>query len=335
LGGIPWADGGSNRGGVEEPPGPPDKTARHPGNQGFDEWFSAGNWFDLDYQHMYHNGEAVGPLKGAPADIIMDRALDFIRTAAARKQPFLAVIWFPEPHGPHIALENDKALYKDSPQDADYYGEITAVDRNIGRLREALRRLDIHRNTMLWFNSDNGAIRRDSTGGLSGSKGNLLEGGIRVPGILEWPARIPKPFATSVPVCTVDFYPTILDLLGVRVPNQIEPVDGISLLPLIAAKTSRRPKPLAFEIRDPKRGVVSAAVMDSEYKLYRGRLYRGWPVKPEGEEREYLFHVANDPAEEQDLSASKPEIVRRLRTYLKTWQQSVEKDLAAYVPSKI
>ena len=330
LGGIPFSEGGDNRGFVAEPPGPPEKSARHPGNQGFDEWFSAGNWFDLDYEHMYHNGNAVGPLKGAPADLVMDRAIQFIRSASARNRPFLAVIWFPEPHGPHIALEKDKAPYRDYPKDADYFGEINAVDRNMGRLREELRTLNIHRNTMLWFNSDNGATRLDATGGLSGGKGNLMEGGLRVPGILEWPARIPKPFISRVPACTVDFYPTVCDLLKIHMSPRAGPIDGISLLPLIDGKMDRRPKPLGFEIRHPDGHVISAALIDNDWKLYRGKVLHGWPAKPEGAIGDHLFDLERDPAEHDDISAGRPSETVRLGATLDEWQRSVAKDLAAY-----
>lgn len=336
LGGLPvdFTPGGNNRANIEEPPGPPEKTARHPGNQGFDEWFSAGNWFDLDYPHMYHNGQPAGPMKGAPADFVMDHALEWIAQAVRRKQPFLAVIWFPEPHGPHIALDKDKGLYSTlPPEDANYFGEMNAVDRNIGRLRAELRRLGIQQNTMLWFNSDNGAIREDSASGLSGGKGNLMEGGIRVPGILEWPARIGKPFATSVPVCTVDIYPTILDLLEVRMPNQIEPIDGISLLPLIAGRMPRRPKPLCFNWLPGFQGRSAAAIIDNEYKYFRGQRIQGFRGKP-APEGEYLFDVAADRAENYDMLKAKPEVAARLRDLLAVWEKSVEKDMAAYPPAR-
>jgi len=330
LGGIPWADGGSNRGYVAEPPGPPAKTARHPGNQGFDEWFSAGNWFDLNHRHMYHNGRPADPIKGAPADVIMDHALRFIRKAAGEKRPFLAVIWFPEPHGPHLALERDRSAYHDHPGSADYFGEIAAVDRSIGRLREELRTLGIHRNTMLWFSSDNGATRDGSTGGLTGRKGSLMEGGIRVPGVLEWPERAPKPLTTNFPASTLDLYPTILEAAGIHRTPGIEPLDGMSLLPAIERKALRRAKPLCFEWCNGNEDVVASAVVDNEMKLYRGRLWEGSRPSPSGEAAEYLFNLERDAAERTDLARSQPEVVRRMRAHLETWQESVRKDAEAY-----
>src|SRR5690606_5734696 len=105
------------------------------------------------------------------------------------------------------ALSADREIYKDQPEKLQhFYGEITAMDRAIGKLRNELRQLNIADNTLLWYKSDNGAIPVGSTGGLSGKKSDLEEGGIRVPSIMEWPARIQKPRVTEVPCGTVDVF---------------------------------------------------------------------------------------------------------------------------------
>ena len=134
----------------------------------------------------------------------MDAALEFIRSAVGRKRPFLAVVWFGSPHNPYAALDEDLALYKDLPDvQRRYLAEITAMDRALGKLRQELRRLGVAHNTLLWYTSDNGAMGPGSTGGLSGRKGTLWEGGIRVPAIIEWPARIQSPSQTAAPCATV------------------------------------------------------------------------------------------------------------------------------------
>lgn len=118
-----------------------------------------------------------------------------MRSCVKDQQPFLAVVWFGSPHDPHIALEKDRQLYADQPEALqDYYGEITAMDRSIGMIRDALRRLSVGDNTILWYTSDNGPqgpLKRNrpgSSGGLRDRKGTLWKGGIRVPAIIEWPA---------------------------------------------------------------------------------------------------------------------------------------------------
>jgi arylsulfatase A-like enzyme len=188
----------------------------------------------------------------------------------------------------------------------------------LGRLRAALRRRGGAENTLVWFTSDNGAAAPGSTGGLRGKKGTVWEGGVRVPGILEWPARIPKPAATAVPAVTSDILPTVLDLLGL--PPALGPIDGISLRPLLEGKMAERPRPIGFWHVSPKKGEAAAlpreagqaAWTEQRYKLHRaaaGRLE--------------LYDLLEDPQEKNDLAASKPEVVARMKAGLETWQESV------------
>jgi len=317
LGGIPTTRKGRGMGtlGVKSR----FKQARHPGNHGFDEWFSYWNYFDLNPPGFHHNGKPVGPLEGEGSEITVARALEWIGKAAADKKPFFAVVWFGNPHSPHKALAKDKALYGGARANVqNYLGEVTAIDRAMGRLRKGLRDLGVAKDTMLWFTSDNGA-RAGSTGGLRGKKGSLWEGGVRVPGILEWPARVARPMQTDVPAGTLDYYPTTLDLLGVKMPNQVEPIDGVSLMPLIAGKMDRRPKPLPFEIRRGK-SVSWAALVDGRHKLHRRKA--GKAAKYE------LYDLVKDAAETTDVAAAEPKVVERMARHLETWQASVARSLA-------
>jgi arylsulfatase A-like enzyme len=178
--------------------------------------------------------------------VTVQSAVEFIRDAQRRKQPFLAVVWFGNPHGPHVATEELRSLYPDQPANLqNYYGEITGIDRAVGMLRRELRTLNIADNTLVWYTSDNGAQGPGSTGGLSGKKGSLWEGGIRVPAIIEWPARIKSPAVYDTAACSVDIYPTLLEITGAKVERQ-PPLDGISLLPAIDGQFQQRPRPLGF-----------------------------------------------------------------------------------------
>ena len=301
-----------------------------PGKMGFDEWVSADNFFDLD-PVLGRNG-VPEKFHGDSSDVVTDEALKFIRKQAAAPKPFLAVVWFGSPHVPHEALPADKALYASLPEkEQNYYGEITAVDRSVGRLRAALRELKIADNTLLWYCSDNGgAAGPKSTGNLRGSKGTLWEGGLRVPGIVEWPARIPKPFVSEMPCSTSDIYPTILEATGAVVKNQIQPLDGISLLPLFDRNTESRPKPIAFwsNARSPQ---SHAALLDWPYKLHTnpgaGRGRKG----QKGDEAlptVLLFDVSKDPKETTDLAAQQPQRVAKMTAVCEAWKASVEKSLA-------
>jgi len=216
----------------------------NPGGSGFDEWFSAPNFFDND-PIMSREGKAV-PTQGESSMITTDAALDFIRRHAKSSRPFLAVVWFGSPHNPHQAIERDRKIYEDQPRRVqNFYGEITGMDRAFGKLRKALRDLGIHKNTILWYCSDNGGLPNLGATGGRGNKGQIYEGGLRVPAILEWPARIPGHRTTNIPCNTSDIYPTLLDIAGVRIDGQ-PPLDGISLVDLIDGRMKARAKPMGF-----------------------------------------------------------------------------------------
>lgn len=332
LGGLPNADGITGRGVPEAF----DSAPRHPGNQGFDQWFSAGNWFDRDPAAgtFWRNGEPVGALSGDTSDLVMAEALRFIGAQAAAGQPFLCVIWFPSPHGPWHALPEDRAPYA-GQANPDFLGEMAAVDRAMGRLRAELGRLGVRENTLVWFNSDNGAAG-GSAGPLTGGKGSLWEGGIRVPGLIEWPARVPQPLRTRVPAGTVDILPTICDVLGIPPPTATGPLDGVSLLPVLERRATTRPTPLGFEQRRPADGTLTnAALVDGDWKLLRvrGQLRRGKGEAASGEPLkagDYLFNLEHDVAEERDLSATHPQVYARLRAQLDAFSRSVEESASAY-----
>ena len=147
-----------------------------------------------------------------------------------------------------------------------------------------------------------------SAGGLPGGKKWLTEGGTRVPGILEWPTRIPKPFVTTVPACTMDFYPTVLDLLDITMPDQIEPVDGISLLPLIDRTIDRRQRPI------PLVSGRQLRLIDNEYILQKGRLFR----------------FDEEQKKDVDITEKHPEVHRRLLAWEREWRETVKQDQAGY-----
>ncbi|MGD9854473.1 MAG: sulfatase [Planctomycetaceae bacterium] len=265
-------------------------------------------------------------LLGDDSRIIMDRVLRFLRDAAGRNQPFLAVVWFHAPHLPIVAGPDDTALYANEDRyHQHYYGCLTALDREVGRLRSELREAGIAENTMFWYCSDNGPERKfdlggGSTGGLRGHKRALFEGGVRVPGILEWPARIAAGRTTDVPAATTDYLPTILDLLGIEFPDD-RPLDGISLVPLLEGRMQERSAPIGFEFpaEDRSAGSPPIALMEDQYKLLTGM---------EHEDRDLLFDLVADPQETHDLSAAMPDKVAAMKRVLAAWRESCKRSAA-------
>ncbi|MCD6394749.1 MAG: sulfatase-like hydrolase/transferase [Planctomycetes bacterium] len=264
-------------------------------------------------------------LEGDDSRIIMDRAIPFIDNAARSKQPFLAVIWFHAPHLPVLAGPEHRKPYADQPESKQhYYGAITAMDEQVGRLRKELKTLGVADDTLLWFCSDNGPEGKSgkapgSAGHLRGRKRSLFEGGVRVPGLFVWPAKVKKPRVVDIPCSTLDYFPTVMEILGFRVKGQPEPIDGVSLLPLIEGKMKQRPTPIGFE------SAGQVALIDNRYKIHsanRGKSFR-------------LYDLIEDPAETTDLAAAKPDIVSAMKQTLLKWRASCKNSLDGkdYMPA--
>lgn len=290
---------------------------------GFDESFSVSNYFETDWTFS-HNGEPV-KVEGDGSDAIVDAALKFMEKCSKDDKPFLALVWFGSPHSPHRPLPADR----EKAGGSDYYGELVGVDRAMGTLRAGLRKLGIADNTMLCFNSDNGGWPNEkepsngsSNGFLRGRKGDVYEGGIRVPGIIEWPDRVKKPFVTDVPACTSDFFPTVLDILKLRVPGQIEPLDGISILPLLDGQMKERPRPIGFwQYNDMIEGAKGTNAGPSAWNDNRYKLVKSAPETWE------LYDIVADPSEKHDIAAEQIEVFRRMKAELEEWHQSVLRSL--------
>jgi len=301
-----------------------------PGKLGFDEWVSADNFFDLD-PVLGRNG-VPEKFQGDGSDVVMGEALKFIRRQSEAGQPFLAVIWFGNPHVPHEALPADREQYAGlSEALQNYYGEITGIDRNVGRLRESLRELKVAENTLLCYCSDNGGAAGPlSTGNLRGSKGTLWEGGLRVPGLIEWPSRIRRPAVSDLPCSTLDLYPTILAATGAVAKDQIEPLDGVSLLPLLEGQMESRGKAIPFVSMINTDG-SHAALLDWPWKLHTDpRAGNGKKKQADvgATEPVMLFDVQADPRETTNLASAEPERVAKMVAALSEWKRSVKRSLA-------
>jgi arylsulfatase A-like enzyme len=334
-----------------------------PGACGFDEWASAPNFFDLD-PILSVNGKAT-QFKGDSSDVTADLAIDFIRQTSSKKVPFFTVVWFGSPHGPHQALEADRALYEALPKNLqNFYGEITAIDRAFGKLRQSLRELKVDENTVLWYCSDNGALPKiGSTGGRRGNKGSIYEGGLLVPGLFEWPALTREAKTISTPCVTSDIFPTVLDIANVT-PAKAHRLDGISLLPLIEGEVKKRTQPIGFwnygakgistpsetwmtellasqqqgiEPTDPLRLASDAGKIGDPVPLnsFPGHAaWLDWPWKlhriedkKTGDVTWELYDLSADPDESRVLFAEQPDRVPQMQEALEDWLESVARSL--------
>ena len=348
----------------------------NPGAMGFDYWLSHDNFFELN-PVFSRNGGPPKTFEGESSEILIDETTRYLRDHN-RDQPFFIVIWFGSPHEPYSGKPEDLALYQDLPDKyadrtvsltsnetgkrvkrplrdvlIERYAEITAMDRAMGILRSSLTEMGLRDNTLLWYCGDNGTPpsgMRESV--LRERKGFVYEGGIRVPGVIEWPAGIPKPARSGVSAATNDMLPTLCTLAGAALPDR--PLDGISLAPLLEGKMSSRPTPLAFwNFRRP--AAAQKPYIDPELqkgttplvKQMRGIFTRNFVNvhHPEITERDYdgpralisgnyklvmgnkdgveLFDLATDSGETKNLAKAKPDLVERLSRELRNWQNSV------------
>lgn len=287
---------------------------RSPEAFGFDRWVSATNFIDMD---PYLGRQGV-PEKftGDSSEIVVAEGLKFIERELAGGKPIFAVLWFGSPHSPFRASEADKAAFANLDEaSANHYGELVALDRSVGTLRKRLRQWKIADNTLVVFSSDNGGlpgISPPTTGGLRGYKASVYEGGLRVPGIIEWPAVV-KPRVTRYPACTTDLFATVADILGLPSSVFVQPVDGTSLKTLLSGEIGLRAKPLAFRFG------AKTALVDNRYKLLANHRARG-PFE--------LYDLEADPHETQDLSSERSEILAKMKQELLAWNASVDASFA-------
>ncbi len=285
-----------------------------PGKFGFDHWFSVTNFFDIN-PLMSENGTFID-IKGSSSEIIVGKALEFIKEKTSQNLPFFTVIWDGSPHDPFLANEKDRDNFKNLDRESQHhYGELVAFDRSLGVLRKTLKDLGIEKNTILWYCSDNGGLSNISpsaVGGLRGYKTTIWEGGLRVPAILEWP-KVIKPKVTNYPASTMDIFPTIADILNLPDTDLLKPVDGITLKPIFKKDLINRDKKIPFRYKD------QGALIDNNFKLV---------VTSIDKEKFELYDLEKDYSESIDLVSQNPLIFNQMKTDFLKWSESIDSSQA-------
>ncbi|MCX6614710.1 MAG: sulfatase [Acidobacteria bacterium] len=302
-----------------------------PETQGFD--FNIGGTFRGSPASYWGPFDLPGLKGGTSDDYLTDRlsteALKFVEKNNDR--PFVAYL----PHfAVHIPLQARQKLIEhyrakakpDDPQhDATYAAMVQSVDEAVGKLMRKLDELGIAERTVIFFTSDNGGLiyegsRKEpvtSNLPLRAGKGHLYEGGIRVPLIVRWPGVVKPGSVCHVPVSSVDYFPTMLELAGAR-PDAAHPVDGRSLVPLVKQTSSRKleARPLFWHYPhySNQGGVPSAAVRLGDYKLIE--FYEDGRLE--------LFNLADDIGERKNLVKKQPKKAAELHELLKKWRASVD-----------
>ena len=304
----------------------PSRTPDETGPDGRPLWGTPGEPFGTAYwdqrgQRVWNN------LEGDDSRVIADRAEPFIRRAAAADEPFLAVIWFHAPHTPVVAGPEYRAMYADRCNDEQhYYGCITAMDAQVGRVNALVKALGIEDRTAIWFCSDNGPEGREDlaangrsrgvTGGLRGRKRSLFDGGVGVPALLKWPGVATAGGRTDQPCSTLDYLPTMADALGYRFADD-RPIDGCTLLPLLSGRAARRDKPIPYrfiDTRDAMFGAPTFAWMDGRWKFLTN-------LSEDGRE-EMLFDLVEDRFETTNRIHDEPDLAAAMRRAVAAFMDS-------------
>ena len=319
-----------------------------PTRQGFDQFFGIRSGFIDNYNHfalhgtgshdlfegtteVFHRGEYF-------SDLICDRAVSFIERYQDR--PFFLYFAMNLPHYPEQPIDAYARAYEDLPEPRRSYARaVSTCDHYLGRILTQLDRLKLREKTIILFTSDNGHSEEDyqikvdnhlsglakgddygahggggNTGPWIGAKGSFLEGGIRVPAILSYPAQLPQGEVRDQPVTIMDWYPTILELCRLPSPDGVQ-FDGKSVMPVI-----KRPdlpgqhKQLFWQWQN------GWAVREGEWKLIqngvlglgRGRL-----------DKTMLVNLADPQPESTNHAARQPEVVERLQDAYDAWARDV------------
>jgi len=356
----------------------------NPGAMGFDEWLSHDNFFEMNPE-LSRNGAAPEKIEGESSEICIDETIRFITDSKKNGKPFFAVVWFGSPHEPYSGLDEDLALYDNLPEEygerlvnltsmetgqpvdrplrdvlRERFAEITAMDRAMGKLRSYLSDEGLRQNTIVWYCGDNGIPTSGrATTPFRGQKGDVYGGGIRVPGLIEWPQRIAVGRVTDVNSVTSDMLPTLCDLVDEPLPER--PLDGISLAALIDGEMTERPSPICFwnyetrhereKYSDPYIDPAQQEGTTPLVKAMDGRFTRNFinfhhtEIAEEDflgeraivdnryklviagesgdESAKELFDFRADKAEEKNLIEEQPEVAADLERQLRAWQESV------------
>lgn len=295
----------------------------NPLNYGFDHFFGilGGN---ADYYRHTENdgwpvlaqGRKLVDRPGYMTHLFTDDALQWYQKQESR--PRFLYLAHAAPHFPFQAPGNDPG--KLTPTEAwtsgsreTYVKMIEDMDAQIGRLLKLIEERGETNDTLVIFASDHGAMKPGLNTPLTGYKGGLMEGGIRAPLIIRWPGKIRPGIVAKQPAITMDLTRSILRVAGASPPTG-SPLDGIDLLQQLQSEASAPPRTLFWRARREDR--TWRAVRDGDMK---------YVSKTEGDQtEEWVFDLAKDVGEQQNLLATKPDVTRRLKQKLAAWEREVQ-----------
>ncbi len=256
---------------------------------------------------------------GYITELFGDRAVQVVNQYAASKQPFLLSLHFNAPHWPWELpgdeaeakrIEGSNLYHFDAGTQKTYRGMVEAMDTQIGRVLRALQSNGLSNNTIVIFTSDNGGERFSDVWPFSGRKTELLEGGLRIPAIISWPAQLPGNRVIEQKAMHMDWLPTLLAVAG-GAPDPAYPTDGLNLLPQLQGAA-----PVERKLYWRYKSNHQRAMRDGDYKFLKIL------------DNTYLFNVVEDPLERANLKNRKPDVYRRLVDEWQAWNRDMLPEVA-------
>jgi len=284
---------------------------QHPNRQGFDEFTGflmghLGYYFDA----FYRQNDVEIKSKGYSTDYFTDQALGFIQKNKDR--PFFCYVPYNVPHSPFQVPEKYFRKYKEKGLDnelACIYGMVENMDENIGRILSRLRELNLSKNTIVIFLSDNGPNTLRYNGEMKGKKGSVDEGGIRVPFYISWPGKI-KPGVTEQLAQNIDLLPTLVDLCQLNF-NPILPVDGKNLSAVILKNNKPFDRFIFSRQGHYPLDRCAGSVRNNQFRMVASA------------KDTLLFDLRKDPAQKMDISKTQPAVRKELVTAYLKWEREL------------
>lgn len=287
--------------------------------QGPDYWNN--DYFDDTY---LHNGQPK-KFTGYCTDVWFENAIDFIDKHSESEIPFFCYLATNAPHDPFYVGNNYVAPFKDNGEIAspEFYGMISNLDENLGKLLNYLKRNNLEENTLLLFMTDNGTsggvtlsdkdtrVEKGYNAGMRGKKGSMYEGGHRVPLFMRWPGGGVKANRNINDLTAhIDVLPTLVDLLDLKMPANVV-FDGISLKNKLLNKYTELPERAV--ITDSQRKELPEKWRQSSVMQGKWRLINGTE----------LYNIQTDPGQKDDLANLHPKILAQLRKEYETWWKGI------------
>ena len=315
-----------------------DAAPYQPGNRGFDEVFIHGcggigqhypgtcsdapgnKYFNPTILH----NNVFEKTEGYCTDVFFGQSIKWMDKMRQSKTPFFTYITPNAPHAPLDCPENYVAMYKDKglPENVQkFYGMITNIDDNIGRLLESLKTWEIERETLLIFMNDNGSATGSKVfnAGMRGQKGGPYEGGIRAAGFLRWPGTLAVQDVNHL-TAHIDLFPTLTEIAGAKLPAGVK-LDGRNLLPILEnPKAAWADRYLFSHVGRWAKGGAA----DAKYSKCRVRSTQYSMVNQgEGEAAWELYDMKADPGETKNLSTQLPAMVKKMSAVYDKWWNEV------------